>query len=63
MLADERLQLADDIAVAAEIQVSLDPLPVSDQAKFLEPADLGLREIVERELRERRPAPKRERRL
>ena len=57
VLAGERLQLADDIAVTAEVQVSLDPLPVRDQAKFLEPADLGLREIVECKLRERRPAP------
>ena len=63
MIPDECLELADDVAVAAELEVGIDPLPVGDQAKLVEPADLGLCEIVERELRERRPAPERERSL
>src|SRR5687768_1028882 len=63
MLGSQCLELADDIAVTAEIEVSIDPLPVSDEAKFLEPADLRLSEIVECELRERRPTPQRKRRL
>ena len=63
VLADERLQLADDVAVRPELEISVDPLADDDEAKLLEPADLRLREVVERELRERRPAPERERRL
>src|SRR5262245_11221235 len=57
MLADEPLELADDIAVAAELEVRLDALLERDHPQLLEPPDLGLRKGLERELRERRPAP------
>ena len=52
---DERLELADDVAVAAELEIGLDPLLERDQPKLLEPPDLGLRELLERELGERGP--------
>ena len=58
---DERLELADDVAVAAELEVGVDPLLDRDEAQLLEPADLRLRQVVERELGERRAAPERER--
>ena len=61
MLADERLELADDVAVSAELEVGVDPLLERDEPQLLEPADLRLREVVERELRERRASPERER--
>ena len=63
MLADERLELADHVALQPELELGVDALADDDEPQFLEPSDLRLREIVERELRERRSTPQRERGL
>ena len=63
MVAHEPLELADDVAVAAELEIGLDPLLDRDEPELLEPPDLGLCEVVERELGESRSAPERERLL
>ena len=60
VLADEGLELGDDVRVTAQLDVRRDPLLVRDEAQLVQPADLGLRPVVERELGERRPAPERE---
>ncbi len=61
MLADERLELGDDVGGVPELDVRRDPLLDGDEAKLVEPADLGLRPVLERELGERRAAPEVER--
>ena len=61
MLAHERLQLADDVAVAPQLQVGVDPLLERHEPELLEPSDLRLRELLERELGERGAAPEVER--
>ena len=63
MLAGEPLELADHVAVQPELELGVDALADHDEPKLLEPSDLRLREVVECELRERRPAPQRERGL
>src|SRR5688572_11096903 len=57
MLRDQRLQLADEIPVAAEREIRLDSLLARDEPPFLEARDLFLREVLEREIGERRPSP------
>ncbi len=59
---DERLELGDELRVAPEREVGLDPLLERDGAQLLEPGDLGLRERLVEEVGERRAAPERERR-
>ena len=61
MLGDERLELADQLGVAAAGQIGVDPLLERRQPQLLETGDLGLRERLVGEVGERRPAPKRER--
>ena len=61
VLRDKRLQLGDQVAVAAEREVGLDPLLDCRQPKLLQPRDLDLRKRVVRKLRQRRAAPERER--
>ena len=63
VVADECLELADDVAVAPELEVGVDSLPMDDEPQLFESPDLRLREVVKRELGERRPAPERERLL
>ena len=58
--ADERLELGNELGVAAEGEVGLDPLLESGQAQLLEASDLALRERLGREVRKRRSAPERE---
>ena len=58
---DERLELRDELRVTAECEVGVDPLLERDGAELLEPRDLGLRERLVEEVRERRAAPERER--
>ena len=58
MLADERLELGDELGVAAEREVGLDPLLECGQAQLLEARDLSLREGLGREVRKGRSAPK-----
>ena len=61
MALDERLQLGDELAPRPELEVGVDPLLERVQPQLLEPADLALREALELEIGERRPAPERER--
>ena len=60
MLRDERFELADDVTVPAEIEVCIDPRLERHEAELVETPDLRLREVVERELGQRRATPKRE---
>ncbi len=57
MLADQRLELADQVRVSAEREVGLDPLLERGEAQVLEPRGLRLRERLVCELRQRRPTP------
>src|SRR5215213_5216491 len=57
VLFDEQIELADELAVRASLELGLDPLFDRCQAQVLEPADLGLRKGVEREFGERLSAP------
>ena len=50
-----------DVAGRPSSRSAVDPLLDRDEPELVEPADLGLREVVERELGERRPAPQLER--
>ena len=61
VLGDKRLQLGDQVAMAAEREVGFDPLLECRQPELLQPRDLDLGERVVRELRQRRAAPERER--
>ena len=63
MLTGESLELADHVAVQPELELGVDALADHDESKLLEPSNLRLREVVECELRERRPAPQRKRGL
>ncbi len=58
---NERLQLGDELGVPAEREIGLDPLLEHDRAELLEPGDLGLRERLVQEVRERGAAPEAER--
>jgi hypothetical protein len=61
MLPNQRLQLGDDVSIAPELELRLDPRLESGKVKLLEPGDLALREGSIGEPREWRPAPERER--
>ena len=61
MLANERLDLADDLGVPAAREIGLDPELERAHPQLLEPRDLRLRERLVREVPERRAAPERER--
>ena len=58
---DERLELGDELCVAAEREIGLDPLLQRDRAQLLEPGDLRLRERLVEEVGERGATPERER--
>src|SRR6266446_1929931 len=60
---DQDFEFTDQAGVASESQFGLDPLLDRLQTETFEPYDLGLCERLERELRERRAAPERERLL
>ena len=60
---DERLELADHIAVVAEHQVGLDPVLQRGQARVLQARDLALSERLIREIGKRLAAPQPQRRL
>jgi hypothetical protein len=55
---DQRFQLADELSVATEGQIDLDPLLEPDQTQLLEPCDLLLSKCLVREIGQWRPAPK-----
>ncbi len=61
MALDESLQLADQLVVASQSEICVDPLLERGEPKLLEPGDLRLRERLVREVGQRRPAPERER--
>ena len=61
MGGDERVELADELAVASETEERIDPVLRGGEPELSEPVDLGLREVVVRELGERGPPPQRER--
>ena len=61
MLPHERLQLADDLGMTARGELGVDPLLERGQPQLLQPHDLRLGERLIREVRERRPAPQRQR--
>src|SRR5579863_8846726 len=61
MLRNERLELRDQVGVAAEREVGVDPFLKRRKTQLLETADRVLRERLVAELRERRPAPQRKR--
>jgi hypothetical protein len=61
MLGHERLQLADELLVAAAGQVGLDPLLERYPTQLLEPGNLSLDERFVRQVGQRWPAPERQR--
>ena len=61
LLAHELFELRHELAVAAELQVGVDPVLERAEAKLLQARDRALGERLVGELRERRPAPQRER--
>ena len=54
---DERGELTDEIGVAAEREISLDPLLERSEAALLEALDVGPGEVVVGEIGQSRPAP------
>ena len=62
MLADERLELADELGVAATLEIGVEPRLERDEPELLQPCDLGLRPALVREVGEGGAAPERERR-
>ena len=61
MLGDEALELADEVGVASEREVGLDPFFERAQAQLLQACDLWLGERLVGELVQRRPSPQAER--
>ena len=58
---DQRLELADELVVTAERELSLDAQLLRDELELLESGDRGLRERLVREVGERSAAPEGER--
>jgi len=61
MCRDEAFELHDRVPVPPQRQVRIDPRLQRGQAQLIEPGDVALEALLEREVRERRPAPERER--
>ena len=61
VLGDERLELRDQLGVAAEREIGLDPVLEAARRSSSSRAISDLGERLEGEVRERRPAPERER--
>ena len=61
MLPHQRLQLAHHLRVPSERQIGLDAPLERSQPQFLQPGDLALRKPFVGEVRQRRPAPQRQR--
>ena len=61
VVADERLQLGDRLAVSTDREVGLQAMLERDEAQRFQPADLVARERLVAEVRQRRAAPQRER--
>ena len=61
VLGDERLELSDQVGVATQVEVGLDPKLQCGQPDLLEPGDGRLGELLVGDVRERRAPPQRER--
>ena len=61
MLLDQRLQLTDELGVAAPSDVTLDPFLETRETELVQAGDLGLGEALVCELGEGRPTPQRQR--
>ena len=61
VLGDERLELPDQLVVAPECEVGVDPQLQRGEPDLLEPGDGRLREALVGEVRERRTPPQRQR--
>jgi hypothetical protein len=61
MRGHEALELRDRVTVAAERQVGVDPCLERAEAQLLEPGNVALEGLLERQVRERRAAPELER--
>jgi hypothetical protein len=57
MLADEHLKFSDELGVAAESEVGLEPALERSQAELLEARNLALRKRLVREVGKRRSTP------
>jgi hypothetical protein len=57
VLADQLLELADQLVVPAEPQIGVHPILECGKAQLVQAPDLGLREALIAHLRQRRPAP------
>jgi len=60
MLAHERVEFPDELGVATEVEVCLDPQLERGEAKLFEAEDLSLREPLAGEVRQSRSAPEAE---
>ena len=63
VLAERRRELPDHLRVAAVGELALEAPFERGEPQLLEPRDLALRERLEREIRQRRPSPQRQRLL
>ena len=61
MLGDKRLELADHLRLAAELELSLEPVLPCRYARLFEPGGLGHHRVFELDVREGRPTPEPER--
>ena len=61
MLGDQRLELVDELRVAAELEVGVDPRLDRREPALTEVRDLLLRELFERKILERVATPQRQR--
>ena len=61
MLADERLEVADHLRLAAELELRLEPVLPCGHARFFEPGGFGHHRVFELDVRQGRPAPEPER--
>ena len=59
---DQRLELRDQLAIASQRQVRLDPILKRRQPRLLQPPDRGLRKRLVREISQRLPSPQPQRR-
>ncbi len=60
VLGDQALELGDELAMAAEPEIGVDPILECRDSKLLEPDDLRVSERLPGEVGERRPTPERE---
>ncbi len=63
MLGDQPLELADDLCMASALEIGLQSLLETLEAKLVESRDLVLREAVVRQIGERPAAPEAEGRV